>query len=375
MANLMFKKTPKQKIKNTYEQLISIDYFQNILNSLPFIVAVLNSKREVIYSNKVFLKLFNYDNIEQLLGFRYGEAIKCIHSDENLDGCGFSNNCKYCGVMKALKKSEDTLQPNKEECRVITKNNGTDEFYDFQVSIAPFLWNNETFILLSLEDISNEKRRKALESIFFHDVINKVGSLNGFLELMKETKDSNKFKGFINTAINISNDLTDEILAQRELLAAENNELKPNMMTLLSDEVVKAVVNHIQYNDVARERIIIIDPNLINISLTSDFILLKRVLTNMLKNALEAVRKKDIVTIGCNKSNDNIITFWVHNSTFIPKDIQLQIFERSFSTKGMNRGLGTYSIKLLTERYLNGKVFFKSSEKDGTFFYIELPIK
>lgn len=38
----------------------------------------------------------------------------------------------------------------------------------------------------------------------------------------------------------------------------------------------------------------------------------------------------------------------------MPRTSQLQIFQRSFSTKGKGRGLGTYSIKLLTERYLKG---------------------
>jgi signal transduction histidine kinase len=57
----------------------------------------------------------------------------------------------------------------------------------------------------------------------------------------------------------------------------------------------------------------------------------------------------------------------------MPKEIQLQIFARSFSTKGQGRGLGTYSVRLLTEKYLKGKVWFKSSEKQGTTFYICIP--
>jgi sensor histidine kinase regulating citrate/malate metabolism len=52
----------------------------------------------------------------------------------------------------------------------------------------------------------------------------------------------------------------------------------------------------------------------------------------------------------------------------MPRAVQLQIFQRSFSTKGNGRGLGTYSMKLLSERYLNGRVTFKSSSRDGTVF-------
>jgi len=43
----------------------------------------------------------------------------------------------------------------------------------------------------------------------------------------------------------------------------------------------------------------------------------------------------------------------------------MQVFNRSFSIKGGDRGLGTYSIKLLSERYLNGEVGFTSEEGTG----------
>mgnify|MGYP006293419399 CR=1 len=37
------------------------------------------------------------------------------------------------------------------------------------------------------------------------------------------------------------------------------------------------------------------------------------------------------------------------------------LFKRSFSTKGVGRGIGTYSMKLFGEKYLKGKVDFKNS--------------
>jgi sensor histidine kinase regulating citrate/malate metabolism len=58
----------------------------------------------------------------------------------------------------------------------------------------------------------------------------------------------------------------------------------------------------------------------------------------------------------------------------IPRDVQLQLFKRSFSTKGEGRGLGTYSMKLLTERYLNGRVGFRTSESAGTTFTASYPL-
>ena len=66
--------------------------------------------------------------------------------------------------------------------------------------------------------------------------------------------------------------------------------------------------------------------------------------------------------------------FSVNNPGVIPDDVGLQIFQRSFSTKGHGRGLGTYSMKLFGENYLNGKVYFQSDDKKGTTFTIELKL-
>jgi sensor histidine kinase regulating citrate/malate metabolism len=57
------------------------------------------------------------------------------------------------------------------------------------------------------------------------------------------------------------------------------------------------------------------------------------------------------------------------------REVQLQLFQRSFSTKGNNRGLGTYSMKLLGEQYLNGRVDFESSTQTGTTFSVELDLQ
>jgi CheY-like chemotaxis protein len=54
--------------------------------------------------------------------------------------------------------------------------------------------------------------------------------------------------------------------------------------------------------------------------------------------------------------------------------VQLQMFQRSFSTKGRGRGIGTYSVKLLTEKYLKGRVAFTSDPLTGTTFSVMVPL-
>jgi signal transduction histidine kinase len=88
---------------------------------------------------------------------------------------------------------------------------------------------------------------------------------------------------------------------------------------------------------------------------------------------LEASEKGSEVRLNCKLINGDAL-FSVWNDTVIPREVQAQLWQRSFSTKGENRGIGTYSMKLFTEQYLGGKISFTSGEGEGTTFTVSLPL-
>jgi signal transduction histidine kinase len=100
----------------------------------------------------------------------------------------------------------------------------------------------------------------------------------------------------------------------------------------------------------------------------SDNRILLRILGNLLKNALEATPKGGEIVFSATENDENV-SFAIQNPGVMPHEVQLQLFQRSFSTKSaMGRGIGTYSVKLFGERYLKGKVGFISREPEGTTF-------
>ena len=138
-------------------------------------------------------------------------------------------------------------------------------------------------------------------------------------------------------------------------------------------ELLQEVTDTYDSQPFADRRHIRVDENAQRIVFTSDKTLLQRVIGNMLKNALEASGSGDTVTLGCEMRGDRI-EFRVHNPNPMPREIQLQVFQCSFSTKGPGRGIGTYSMKLLSERYLQGNVSFTSSAEAGTVFRARYPL-
>jgi signal transduction histidine kinase len=151
----------------------------------------------------------------------------------------------------------------------------------------------------------------------------------------------------------------------------ESGDYSISLLTLQALEMVQLVASEYRAHPVAMDKAVIVDPGSMNLPVKADFALLKRVLGNMVKNALEATPGGGSIRMGVRPEGSRAV-FWVHNDQAMPDPVKLQVFKRSFSTKGEGRGLGTYSVKLFTENYLHGAVGFASSHGDGTTFWISL---
>jgi nitrogen-specific signal transduction histidine kinase len=341
-----------------------------IANSVSSMLVILNRQRQIVYANKLFQQFLNVSDSKSIIGKRPGEAVSCIHAFSTEGGCGTTEFCKTCGAVGAILESYIGRQSEK-ECRIT---NCSNEAMDLRVTATPYHENGDEYTVFAIHDISNEKRRQTLERVFFHDVLNSAGGISGLSSILQEINDSDDMKRLAKTINRAANNMLDEIQAQRQLIAAERGDLEPVLsfttaMTLLND-----VADLFSKHEIVKDKELQIIENIDDVTLYTDPVILRRILGNMVKNALEASPSKATVSLSFQEKDDSI-QFSVYNSSWISREIQLQLFRRSFSTKGAGRGIGTYSMKLLGEKYLNGNVWFQSSPEEGTTFYIAVPKK
>jgi K+-sensing histidine kinase KdpD len=338
-----------------------------IANAVSTMLLVLNRQRQIIYANKLFLQSFSESDIKSLIGKRPGEAVNCIHASKYSDGCGTSEFCKSCGAVEAILESQMGKKSEK-ECRIITSCNNS---LDLRITATPYLKRGTEYTIFAIQDISHEKRRQALEKVFFHDVLNSAGGILGLSGILTEIENREQIIDIAQTINRAAENIASEIIAQRQLSAAENGELKPDLQIINSLSIIKDVVNLYSFHDLVKSKQIEIWFESEEVLIFSDPVILRRIVGNMLKNALEASKPGSTVKLWC-VSNHNSVRFSVHNNGFMDDSTQHQIFQRSFSTKGTGRGIGTYSMKLLGEKYLKGKVGFDSTPKSGTVFYLDI---
>ncbi len=337
-----------------------------LLRGLPDIFMVLNECRQIVYANEAVVNVFGLDSVDKAYGLRPGEAANCVHACEAAGGCGTTEFCSVCGAVNAIMGSRDGNR-RIAECRILQESG---DALDLRVWATPLELAGEQFTVFALVDISDEKRRRVLERIFFHDILNTAGGLVGFTELL-EGASQEEIGQYRSILAGLSRRLVEEIQSQQQLAAAESGDLVPNLTEFSAEETLREVVALFSNHEVAAQRRLVLGETSAG-TMVNDRALLQRVLGNMVKNALEASTPGQTVTASMWLEEDSV-EFCVHNELAMPRAVQLQVFQRSFSTKGANRGLGTYGMKLISERYLGGSISFRSNEADGTSFVARYP--
>ena len=113
-----------------------------------------------------------------------------------------------------------------------------------------------------------------------------------------------------------------------------------------------------------------------NIYANFDRTQLIRVITNLLKNAFQAIPVDRTPKIDVNISDDdNFVKISISDNGYgISKTDTQKIFEPSFTTKSSGMGLGLSMIKSIINAY-NGDISFNSKTNIGTTFNINFPKK
>jgi len=99
-----------------------------------------------------------------------------------------------------------------------------------------------------------------------------------------------------------------------------------------------------------------------------------RIITNLVKNAIQAISNidKPKVDIDLSDTEKNVIITVTDNGHGISEENKSRVFEPKFTTKTSGMGLGLAMIKNIIETY-NGSISFTSTEVEGTTFKVILP--
>lgn len=366
------KRLSAAKIDALNKSIFNHPVLEVLLKYTSDFVGILSLSRQFILVNEQLLTLFGHPDPWHALTMRPGEVFGCIHSQDDPEGCGEGPSCRYCGAVNIVRDAIRANEARSGTARLLTVKEGIYSALNIRVAAEPFQVGDQRLVMLFISDITAAAHKSMMERIFFHDVLNSATMVTSLANLLAPPADEAEEAELFPLLQEGVNDVVEQLAYYRRLLNAEKGTMsvKPEAFDLYEEALQLAAMQRRRLE--LNETPIAIECSGEEAVVESDRLLVRRTLLNMLKNAVEASNAGETVRMRV-ESNQYNVRVSVTNPAVMTDEVKHQLFQRSFSTKGENRGLGTYSMKLITENYLRGRIRFTSEDPEGTTFIVTLP--
>lgn len=357
-----------------YKQFISPNY-QFISIILPIIIAYLHKKPKdaliiSVIVTEYLIRELNYNPFITIIFFIILYLFYNHYSKTNK-----TNN--YLTNMFVI-SSSITLIINE----LISLDNIKEEIIDCVISIVLF------YIILKVikkametaKDIINlhsnlkefEKEKSIKDSLFkiTHEIKNPIAVIKGYLDMFnaKDIEKSERYVGIIKTEINRTLNLLMDFM-EFSKIKIEKKEVN---FSILIDDIKDVLIpffiakNVNFYFEVEDEE---------NLILNIDYLRMKQVVLNIIKNAVEACPSHTgQVSTTVFKDSDSLYIYVKDNGTGMSKEVLDNMLVPFYTTKEKGTGLGVSLSKEIIEAH-GGNLSYSSTLGGGTICKITLPLK
>lgn len=370
IENAMNYEELRKKTESLEQQKNMVDYLRkfsdSILQNLTTAVIVIDRSGKVIECNR---------RVEQLLGLPKERVLGSSYFDF---GETFENIFEV--AMKVFEKGETiTLS----RYRIETPQG--ERFFDTKYSpLWDLTGSTMNGVIVTLEDVTQqyklEQERKDKEKLAVlgemsarvaHELRNPITVIGGFLNrLKKNISDPEAREKYLTI---LSNEVENLQNIVSEILEFSKNIRKLDLTNFQLNDLVEEVVFLMQ--DKANKAGIKIEIILAPIpQVEADRNRIKRVLINLVQNAIEATPQNGKIVIKTQYDNDRIIVSVFNTGEPISEDVMRGIFIPFYTTKTYGTGLGLPICKKIIEDEHGGRIWAEP-KSDGTQFSFELSVK
>jgi diguanylate cyclase (GGDEF)-like protein len=142
-------------------------FLRALLESIPSMLFVVDSDVRIFQLNSAASGFLGKETSDLLMQ-RGGEALQCIHAGEKMDNCGSAEACRECVIRASVKKALQGTSVLRETTEMSLVADGGVRAVHFQITASQLTFENNTYVLLVIEDItelknSEEKLKKLNE--------------------------------------------------------------------------------------------------------------------------------------------------------------------------------------------------------------------
>ncbi|HET8991797.1 MAG TPA: ATP-binding protein [Candidatus Saccharimonadales bacterium] len=255
------------------------------------------------------------------------------------------------------------------------------------INVSPLMFDNKPIGAIEVfRDISVELEIDRMKSEFIslasHQLRTPLSAIKTYTHMlsdgyMGELNDLQKSS--LETIINASNRMNELISTLLNITRIESGTISVNLKPLNIEELIKEILPEL--NIMADGKAIHFKVHIAKTGSTdikTDSLIVKEVITNLISNAIKYTPDNGQVSLNVKPRTNDILIEVKDTGWGIPEAARDKVFTKFFRGSNIIKketsgtGLGLYLVKGLLDA-LGGKIWFKSTEKQGTIFYISLP--
>ncbi|MBI4801169.1 MAG: PAS domain-containing sensor histidine kinase [Elusimicrobia bacterium] len=336
-----------------------------LVETIPDGVLLVDDRGRLIYSNKVALKMLGIpkpDTSIALPGSVSREAFQVVLKD-------------------ILTSQEDFLKaevavPHPDETYAIVRN--------FRVISRrfPLATLKAPGRVLIIRDVTVEKEIESARETFFHmithDMRVPLTSIHGYASLLARfvsaSPEADKcLRAILRSSVRLKGmieDILNTIKLERGALKLRLDTVDAGVLCAQVFEIHEplAALKSIKFSAV---------PPPSKIEFQGDSLLLERIITNLVGNALKFTPRGGVVTVHCRQEPGEVVFFIEDTGPGIPEDKQKEIFAKYTQLeehKYLGFGLGLAMCRMAVELH-KGRIWVQSSEGKGSKFIFSIPTK
>jgi len=129
-----------------------------IYNNAPIIMILIDEDRRLLKANRAALELVDRD-LEQAVGLRGGELLKCVHAWDDERGCGFGLDCQACLLRQTATSTLETGKPHfRVEAPLLIDRGEGPVRLTVMASTSLLMVDGKKRVLICVEDITARKQ-------------------------------------------------------------------------------------------------------------------------------------------------------------------------------------------------------------------------
>lgn len=357
--SLLENKKLEEKILQQHTQM------QTIINATPLIMYLKNTKGKIILSNKNHAKLFN-STPEKIIG----KNSYTLYKDSSI----------HCNEDKEIIKNKKSVIVERQS----QLNNGVSGW--FRAIKAPVLnsENEVTGIAVVFQNIDNEKEIEDRKATFIatltHDLKTPTLAQIRALDLLLNNSFGNlndEQKDIITQIKNSCKYMNDLIFTILDTYLYDNGQTKIYPDTFNIAELINETVYELSNLIQERHLNVTMQYNIRSKEIVADRFQLKRVLVNLIANAINYGFKESTIEIILNETDTETTLNVKNKGNYIPAERLVDMYEK-FKTsdnakfRKTGTGLGLYLSKQIIDAH-SGKVFASSTADGICTFGFSLP--